>query len=139
MLAKSADQLVTITIEGKVDEPFDKPVSEWYRNPSAGKVKRLEFLCSELNVPADDVMEIPYQLLHRTVSAKLLARQFQAGIALMLVHSFSPQDMWFGEYAKFAALFGIKAEIGNVQHAQLFDGLVLYMGWVKGDLEYLER
>ena len=139
VLAKSVDQLVSITIEGKVDEPFDKPVSGWYQNPSAGKVKRLEFLCSELNLAADDVLGIPYQLLHRTVSAKLLARQFQAGIALMMVHSFSPQDMWFDEYAKFAALFGIKAEIGTVQHAQLFDGLVLYLGWAKGDAEYLKK
>ena len=139
VLAKSADQLVTIAVEGKVDEPFDKPVSEWYQNPSAGKVKRLEFLCSELNLPVDAVMEIPYQLLHRTVSAKLLARQFQAGIALMLVHSFSPQNMWFDQYSKFAALFGIETEMNMIYPAQPFDGLVLYLGWAKGDTEYLTR
>jgi hypothetical protein len=139
VLAKSADQLVTIAVEGKVNEPFDKPVSEWFQNPSAGKQKRLEFLCSELNVPVDAVMDIPYQLLHRTVSAKLLARQFQAGIALMLVHSFSPQNMWFDQYVKFAALFGIEAELDMIYPAQPFDGLVLYLGWAKGDQEFLTR
>ena len=139
VLAKSADQLITIAVEGKVDEPFDKPVSEWYQNPSAGKVKRLEFLCSELNLPVDAVMDIPYQLLHRTVSAKLLARQFNAGIALMLVHSFSPQNMWFDQYSKFANLFGIEAEMDRIYPAQPFDGLVLYLSWVKGDTEYLTR
>ena len=84
-------------------------------------------------------MDIPYQLLHRTVSAKLLARQFNAGIALMLVHSFSPEDMWFDEYFKFAALFGIDAEKDMVYPAQPFDGLVLYFGWAKGDPQYLSR
>ena len=139
ILAKSGEQLVTITVEGKVDEPFDKPVAEWYRKPSAGKQKRLAFLCSELNLPADDVMRVPYQLLHRTVSAKLLARQFQTGIALMLVHSFSPQEHWFEEYFRFAAMFGIDAEVDRVYAAQPFDGLVLYLGWAKGDPEYLSR
>lgn len=131
ILAQSADQLVSITVEGKVDEPFGQPVAEWYRNPTAGKVKRLEFLCSELNVPVDAVMDILYQLLHRTVSAKLLARRFQAGIALMLVHSFSEKG------AGFAALFGIDAKTGTVQSARLFDGLVLYLGWVRGERKYL--
>ena len=139
VLAKSADQLVTITVECKVNEPFDKPVSEWLQNPSAGKQKRLAFLFSELNVPVDGVMDIPYQLLHRTVSAKLLARQFQAGIALMLVHSFSPDDKWFEEYFKFAALFGIEAEKDMIYPAQPFDWLVLYLGWAKGDPQYLTR
>lgn len=137
ILAKSADQLVSITVEGKVDEPFGQPVADWYREPSAGKLKRLEFLCSELNLPVDAVMETPYQLVHRTVSAKLLARRFQAGIALMLVHSFSKKDTGFAQYAKYAALFGIDAAIGAVQSARLFDGLVLYLGWVKGDREYV--
>ncbi len=137
VLAKSADQLITITVEGKVNEPFDKTVSEWFRNPSSGKQKCLEFLCSELNLPVDTVMDIPYQLLHRTVSAKLSARQFQAGIALMLVHSFSPKDMWFEEYAKFAALFGVDAEKDKIYPAQPFDWSILYLGWAKGDPEYL--
>jgi len=137
VLAKFADQLVAITVEGKVDEPFDRPVSEWFQNPSPGKQKRLEFLCSELNLPVDGVMDIPYQLLQRTVSATLLARQFQARIALMLVHSFSPRDKGFEEYAKFAALFGIRAAKDTVQHAQMFDNLVLYLGWARGDQKYL--
>lgn len=102
-------------------------------------MKRLEFLCSELNLPVDALMDIPYQLLHRTVYAKLLARQFQAGIALMLVHSFSPQNMWFDQYEKFAALFGIKAEMDMIYPALRYDGLVLYLGWAKGDTEYLAR
>jgi len=64
----------------------------------------------------------PYQLVHRTVSAKLLGRRFQAGIALMMVHSFSPKDTGFAECAQFAALFGIDAEIGTVKRASFATG-----------------
>jgi hypothetical protein len=71
--------------------------------------------------------------------AKLLARQFHAGIALMLVHSFSPEDMWLNEYAKFAALFRITPEMDKIHPVVRFDGLVLYLGWAKGDKEYLSK
>jgi hypothetical protein len=37
VLAKSADQLVSIAVEGKVDEPFDKPVSADGRVVSEGQ------------------------------------------------------------------------------------------------------
>jgi hypothetical protein len=57
----------------------------------------------------------------------------------MLVHSFSPEDMWFEEYSKFAALFGIDAEKDMIYPALLFDGLVLYLGWAKGEEEYLSK
>jgi hypothetical protein len=137
ILARSVSQLVSITVEGKVDEPFGRRVSEWLQAPSADKQEHLEFLCSELNVPAESFHDIPSRLLHRTVSAKLLARPFQAGSALMMVHSFSSKDAGFDQYAQFAALFGIKAEKNMIQPALRFDGLVLYLGWVKGNQAYL--
>ncbi len=57
----------------------------------------------------------------------------------MLVHSFSLENMWFGEDLRCAALFGIEAEKDMVYPAQPFDGLVLNPGWVKGDLAYFEK
>jgi hypothetical protein len=47
--------------------------------------------------------------------------------------------MWFDEYAKFAALFGIEAEMEMIYPARPFDGLILYLGWAKGDQAYLGR
>ena len=38
VLAKSGSDLVTITVEGKVSEPFDLTVAEWALNASEGKV-----------------------------------------------------------------------------------------------------
>jgi hypothetical protein len=37
ILAKGNDQLISITVEGKVDEPFDKIISEWKKKTWAAK------------------------------------------------------------------------------------------------------
>lgn len=131
-LGKCQDDLVTIMIEGKVDESFDNFVSEWYKNPSPGKVKHLEFLCQALGLDQDRVQGIRYQLLHRTVSAILEAQRFTASKAVMLVHSFSPTDRWLEDFTAFSALFGIEATIGKVDAAGSRDGVELFLGWVKG-------
>jgi hypothetical protein len=57
----------------------------------------------------------------------------------MLVHSFSSQAEGFDVYARYAALFGIEATQDRIQSAVHFDGLVLYLGWVKGDRKYRTR
>ena len=47
VLAKGGGQLFSITVEGKVSEPFgDKYINDWYKDPSPGRMKRLElFVC----------------------------------------------------------------------------------------------
>lgn len=138
VLARSASQLVSIVIEGQCDTSFDR-TSSWDPEVSAGQCQRLEFICSELNIPTDSLASIPYQLLQRTVSAILMARRFQAGIALMLVHAFRPQRRSFDDYAAFATLFGIRAAKNAIQPALRFDGLILYLGWADGDPAYLNQ
>jgi Domain of unknown function (DUF6946) len=100
---------------------------------------RLEFLCTELGIATANVSNIRYQLLHRTVSAILEAKRFNAFHALMLVHSFSQKDEWFEDYASIAAMFGIKAEINSSHSAGKIGDIQLYLGWVKGDAKYLEK
>ena len=39
-----------------------------------------------------------YQLLHRTASAIIEAERFNANHALMLVHSFSLANEWYGDF-----------------------------------------
>ena len=49
VLAKGGGQLISITVEGKVSEPFgDKYMNDWYKDPSPGRMKRLDFLCAVL-------------------------------------------------------------------------------------------
>jgi Domain of unknown function (DUF6946) len=139
VLAKGDDQVISIAVEGKVSEPFGDTVSKRLENPSLGRKNRLEFLCTELGLESDGVSNIRYQLLHRTVSAILEAKRFNASHALMLVHSFSLTDEWFEDYASFAALFGIDAKVNRIHSAPKIGDIQLYLGWVKGDSNYLEK
>jgi hypothetical protein len=54
---------------------------------------------------------VRYQLLHRTASAVIEAERFGARHAVMLVHSFTEENLWFDDFAEFASVFRLKAEI----------------------------
>ena len=134
LLAKSSDRLTVIMVEGKVSEPFGSLVSEWFKDPSAGKKRRLSYLCDILNLQRDQVANIRYQLLHRTASTIIEARRFTAKNALMLVHSFSETHEWFSDFKEFAGLFGIDAQSDRIDYAGSLDGMDLYLGWVSDRL-----
>lgn len=70
VLARGDNQLVSIMVEGKVSESFDKPIAEWKKDNSQGKRMRLKFLLEKLKLEESRQIDtIGYQLLHRTVSA----------------------------------------------------------------------
>jgi hypothetical protein len=138
-LARSNGQLVSIAVEGKVAEPFGPTLGEWLEQPSAGKSQRLAFLQSELGLSSQPDPGIRYQLLHRTVSAVLEAKRFGAPHAVMLVHSFSQEHQWFGDFAAFAGILGVGAEVGRVFAAGERGGVHLHLGWVRGNPAYLEK
>lgn len=141
VLARASDSLVTITVEGKVDEPFAQTLGEWLKNGSKGKNERLQFLSETLKIDLSKHLNIRYQLVHRTASALILARSFHAKKALMLVHSFSQKDMWFEDFRELVKLFNSRDEPklnGIVNAYTSIRGIYLYFGWVKGDPRYLE-
>ena len=131
-LARNRQGLVSIMVEGKVNEPFGPLVSEWYDDPSPGKVKQLNFLCRTLGLDKDQVQGVRYQLLHRTASAILEAKRFKALTAAMLVHSFSPTYNWFEDYAAFADLFETYTSMDQVHSAGKIGDIHLYLAWIKG-------
>jgi hypothetical protein len=133
VLARGEKQLISITVEGKVAEPFGPLVGEWFRNPSEGKKKRLAFLCKTLGINPDHVKPIRYQLLHRTASAIIEAERFNAKNALMLVHSFSPTSEWYEDFENFAGLYGAQTELNKIIALGRSNGIDLYIGWVKGE------
>ena len=139
VLAKGNDQLISIMVEGKVSEPFDKTIEEWRLENSEGKKARLKFLCEELQLDKEQTDHIRYQLLHRTASAIIEAKKFNAQNALMLVHSFSQLDEWLSDYNDFLALFGVNGEADSLVFAKSINGINLYFSWVKGDKEYLYK
>jgi hypothetical protein len=133
ILAIGNGQLVSITVEGKVAESFDKTVSEWKHASEykEGRQKRLEFICATLGLGEKQVEHIRYQLLHRTASAIIEARKFDARNALMLVHSFSQNSEGFSDYCQFLELYGLKGEIDSIVFAKNVKNVNLYLGWVK--------
>ncbi|MDZ4063815.1 MAG: hypothetical protein U1E22_04020 [Coriobacteriia bacterium] len=137
-LMRGSVGLVAVAVEGKVDEAFGPTVGEKRAETSAGVDERLAWLISYLGL--DSVPDsIRYQLLHRTASAMLVAQRFDAAAAVMLVHSFSPTDRWFGDFAAFAGLFDVRAELDHVSQISVIDGRPLFIGWSKGDQRFRER
>jgi hypothetical protein len=83
---------------------------------------------------ADDIR---YPLLHRTVSALLTARAFHAGTAVMLVHSFSPESRWRGDFEAVAAALGGSRLTDDLSEIELSQGPRLIIGWCKAAEEFL--
>ena len=140
VIAKGNNQLVGIMVEGKVSEDFDKTIAEWKteRDIKTNKEKRLHYLLQELSLK-----EVPdnsrYQLLHRTASAIIEARRFNARNALMLIHSFSQTYEHFEDYNQFLTLFGLIGKKDALVGPISIKGISLYFGWVKGDSKFLAK
>ena len=137
VLAKTTDNnLMSIAVEGKVAEPFGETLENWNAEGSEGKKNRFYFLTNLLGL--DSVPKtIRYQLLHRSASAILEAKKFNAKYAVMLIHSFSPESLWLEDFQEFAELFGVKAQSGQLYFARRLDGIDFYLAWAKGDSKYL--
>jgi len=143
-LAKGNNELISITIEGKVNEAFGSYIDKW-NDGSKGKIERLSFLYNELGLSASklNTKVIRYQLLHRTVSAILEAKRFNALNALMLIHAFKDDNYnpaQLDDFKEFANLFGINSQLNQIHHAKTFNksGITLYLGWVEGDKKFLD-
>ena len=137
VLAKFNGELVSITVEGKVAEPFGPTLGEWMLDASAGKHVRLDYIKKQLSLKGELNPNIRYQLLHRTASAVIEAKRFNASKAVMIVHSFNQENVWFEDYAAFLTLYGKSADIGELVSVCHVDGIELYLGWAKGHAKYL--
>ena len=108
-----------------------------------GKEDRLKFLCDQLILNTDLVGSIHYQLLHRTASAIIEAKKFNAQIALMLVHAFektkNKYDESFQAYCRFLSIFGKQGKKNAITLLKIVGSVDLYTGWVNGNPEYLKR
>jgi len=133
VLARTENDLFSITVEGKMAEAFGPTVEEWRKNASDGKKKRLKFLCEKLGINEPCKGAVRYQLMHRTASAIIEANRFKAQKAIMLVHSFSDTNKWLEDYKFFANQLGVEGEAGKLTHVGPRDGIDLYIGWVSGD------
>lgn len=142
VLAKSADGLFPIMVEGKVDESFGSLVKTWKEDGgfTPGKQERLQFLLSTLGLQSNvQVDHIRYQLLHRAASAIIEAKRIGSTNAVVLIHSFSKEDRWFEDYNSFLNLFGLRAEKDTVSSPHRIETVTVYFVWVRGNKEYLTK
>ena len=141
ILAKSANGMVAVAVEGKVAEHFGDTVAVWRlkRDEKTNKDKRLEFLLELLKLQSKPIEQIRYQLLHRTASAIIEAKRFNIKNALVLIHSFSQSYEHFEDYFDFLALFKLTARKDALVGSIDIDGINLYFGWVKGDKKFLTK
>jgi len=59
--------------------------------------------------------------------------------AIVIIHSFSPTNEWFEDFAKFVSLFGAIPKINSVVSAELPNGMPLHFAWIHGNEEYLKK
>ena len=138
-LAKATNgDLISIAVEAKVSEPFDLTVDEWIADPTRGKAERLEFLKDKLSIGSKPIGHIRYQLLHRLSSALLEAERFNAKYAILVIHSFSQLDEWFGDFAAFLSLYDQEAVVGKLAALDLNTAPNVFAGWARGDAKYLD-
>ena len=126
------DGLAVMTVEGKVVEAFGKTIAAWGADakPGSGKPQLLSRLASTLGLEVSAIGHLRYQLLHRTASAIYEARRYRAKVAVMMVHSFDPQDTGMSDYRAFASALGFRnAEATLVVGPVKLEDVDLYLGW----------
>lgn len=137
VLAKSKAGPVCIMVEGKVRESFGPRVKDWLVDASPGKKTRLNFLLETLGLNTLPEVGVRYQLFHRAASAIIMAEQFRAVAAVLLVHSFDQELCGWSDYAEFTQLFGVEAVVGTLQKVTDTAKVPLFGLWVVGNPRFL--
>ena len=96
-----------------------------------------------LQLDVNKIDHIRYQLLHRTASAVIEAKKFNAENALMLIHAFKKTeenyDQSFRDYGHFLELFSAEGKPDSIVPGKKIDGINLYFGWIRGERRYLYK
>ena len=121
---------VSVAIEAKAGEEFDRSLRDWLADDKGTKASRLSFLCRELDVAEVPHLDLRYQLFHRAASATLEARRWQISRALMLVQSFKESASAWTDYVAFATWMGLTAARDTLVGPHNAGGVELYLGWV---------
>jgi hypothetical protein len=137
-IARNSSGLVILGVEAKVDEEFGPTIEKKKAKATEGQLDRILYLEKELGrrEPFDGM--IRYQLLHRSVSVLLTARAFHSPLAVMLVHSFSPESAWRDDLDQFCEHLDCKKLSPDLCEVPNIEGTRLLLGWCKGDKKYLE-
>jgi len=127
--------LCIIGVEAKVLEDFGPLVSSKRAEPSAGQGERLAYLHALLGVERFDDA-IRYQLLHRTASALLTAREFHAATAVMMVQAFDTPAAQRADFEMFRMAMGAREVAPLIYKVDSFTGPSLFLAWCDGDSRF---
>ena len=124
--------LVSMSVEAKAGEGFDRTVASWLADakPASGKPARLAQLKSILGIAVDLPETLRYQLLHRTASAIREAEKFGASCAVLLVQSFSSDPDSAAAYSTFCEVMGCVPQLGPLLEGPQVGTIQLYFAWV---------
>lgn len=127
--------LCILGVEAKVLEDFGPLLSEKRAESSSGQAERLSYLHALLGVKRfDDTVR--YQLLHRTASALLTAREFYASVAIMLVHAFDTPITQRHDFEAFRMALRAQQVAPLVYKVPPFERPALYLAWCDGDPKF---
>ena len=135
-IARNAEGLCVVAVEAKVDESFGPLLSEKRAEATSGQSTRIDFLQSLLGV-AKFQDSIRYQLLHRTASALLTARQFHARTAVMLVQAFGSRSEQRDDFDRFCTALGASQVVPDLLVVRAHTDPRLFVGWCNGDSRFL--
>jgi len=134
-LCRNAAGLCVIAVEAKVHEDFGPLIHDKRTEASQGQSRRIAYLEHLLHVERFDD-DIRYQLVHRTASAVLTAREFHAGSAVMLIHAFDAPPHRRQDFEAFCGALRAKPLCPFVYAVPEFDRPALYLAWCNGDPRY---
>jgi hypothetical protein len=137
VLARHNGGLASITVEGKVSESLGSTLDEWRKGESDGKRQRLDFLTRTLGLTGELPGTLRYQLFHRTASAIIEAERFRANMALMIIESFSTEDVGLTDFQAFTHLFGVQSQPDRIVRLAQLETINLYVGWVRDPMKTL--
>jgi hypothetical protein len=124
--------LISMAVEAKAGEPFDKTIDEWLADakPTSGKPARLKQLREVLEIQGQLPGSLRYQLLHRAASAVLEAERFGAQDAVLLVQSFAADPDSLSAFSQFGAILGCDCSTGMVVGGPTLGGVKLHLAWL---------
>jgi len=127
--------LCVLGVEAKVQEDFGPTLAQKRAEASSGQSERLAYL---QNLLAVDRFEdtVRYQLIHRTASALLTARQFHAAAAVMLVHAFDTPATQRQDFEAFRVALRAEEVAPLVYRVPTIENPELYLAWCDGDPEF---
>ena len=131
-VCRNAVGLCILGVEAKVLEDFGPLVAAKRAEKSDGQADRLKYLHLLLGVKRFND-SIRYQLLHRTASALLTARDFYAVAAVMLIHAFDTPAARRKDFDAFRMALNAREIAPLFYMVDSFTAPALYLAWCDGD------